>query len=472
MADEIDINIGTFDLDSANNIAVEDINVSVAKSIQEFDLPKFHGSVIPIGKRKTLSVRIRGTITGSNYDSLRSKLDGLKAAFESSSEQNLALDDDRILKVQYRNFAYSYKTLRTFADFSVDLVASDPFWYAAATTTNDQNPATSGLAYVVNNPGNAKARVQITGSNSAGSITDNFKIENKTTGEILQYRGTVLTAKKLIINNRLDITKQKFGGSSLYLDGNVSYITTPNHADWAFGAGDFTIDSWVYFNSLSTNGTIYSKRAAGGNLDNFVFAQVGTDILVAASSNGTTFDILNSVSFGASLVTGQWYHIAVVRSGNNFYGFLNGVKVNLGSSAAAILANSQNVRIGGDSDASWVNGYIDEFRVSNTPRWTEGFTPPTSQHVVDANTLFLLHFAGAHDAVTFVETVKNKVITAVGSARIYAEGVKDLSVQNDYVDDVKNFEGDFITLDPGDNTIVFTGAASTRVQLVFRPAWC
>ena len=204
MADEIDINIGTFDLDQTNNVAIEDINISVAKSIQEFDLPKFHGAVVPIGKRKTLSVRIRGTITGSNYDNLRSKLDGLKGAFESNSEQNLTLDDDRILKVQYRNFSHSYKTLRTFSDFSVDLVASDPFWYAASVTIHDQNPAISGSSYTVNNPGNAPARVKVQISNSGSSITDDCRLENQTTNETMQYRGTVATGQDLLVNNRMD----------------------------------------------------------------------------------------------------------------------------------------------------------------------------------------------------------------------------------------------------------------------------
>lgn len=204
MADEIDINIGTFDLAQTNNVAVEDINVSVAKSIQEFDLPKFHGAVIPIGKRKTLNVRIRGTITGSNYDNLRSKLDGLKAAFESNSEQNLTLDDDRILKVQYRNFSYSYKALRTFADFSVDLVASDPLWYATSLTTSDQNPVSIGTPFVVNNPGNAPARVKVHVSHATATIQDDCRLENQTTGETMQYRGTVFAGQNLVINNKMD----------------------------------------------------------------------------------------------------------------------------------------------------------------------------------------------------------------------------------------------------------------------------
>ncbi len=204
MADEIDINIGSFDLDANNNVAIEDINVSVARSIQEFDLPKFHGSVIPAGKRKSLNVRIRGTLTDSNYDNLRSKLDGLKAAFESNSEQNLTLDDDRILKVQYRNFAYSYKTLRTFTDFSVDLVAADPFWYAASLTIHDEDPAVSGAGFVVNNPGNAPTRVKVEISNTGSVITDDCKLENQTTGETMQYRGTVSVGQNLIVNNRMD----------------------------------------------------------------------------------------------------------------------------------------------------------------------------------------------------------------------------------------------------------------------------
>ena len=240
MADEIDINIGTFNLDSTSSVAIADINISVAKSIQEFDLPKFHGSVIPIGKRKNLNVRITGTITGSNYDNLRANLDGLKAAFEALSEQNLTLDDDRILKVQYRNFSYSYKTLRTFSDFSVDLVASDPFWYAVALTTNDQNPVTVGVPYIVNNPGNAPARVKVQVSHATATITDDCRIENQTTGETMQYRGTIYATQNLIVNNRMDAVDlavtnngiddiKKFEGDFITLnpgDNNLMFVGT------------------------------------------------------------------------------------------------------------------------------------------------------------------------------------------------------------------------------------------------------
>lgn len=47
----------------------------------------------------------------------------------------------------------------------------------------------------------------------------------------------------------------------------------------------------------------------------------------------------------------------------------------------------------------------------------------------------------------------------------------DFQVLNDSVDDTVNFEGDFINLSPGDNTIEFTGTANCIVKLSYHDAW-
>ena len=47
----------------------------------------------------------------------------------------------------------------------------------------------------------------------------------------------------------------------------------------------------------------------------------------------------------------------------------------------------------------------------------------------------------------------------------------DFEVLNDGADDKANFEGDFITLAPGNNTIEFTGTASTGVKITYRAAY-
>lgn len=204
MANEVDINLGSFDLDSTNGIAIESINIAVNKTIQQFDIPKADGSVIPISKRRDLTVRLTGSVTGSNHDALRTALNALKNAIESSSEQKFTTDDDYYVKGQYKSFAYNIVTLRTFIKFSMELVVSYPFWQSNTLTT--ATPSwTTGVAFTVNNPGTAVARLKVSiASDSGGSIADNCKFENVTTGEVFQYRGTIAASKTLVVNNRVD----------------------------------------------------------------------------------------------------------------------------------------------------------------------------------------------------------------------------------------------------------------------------
>jgi phage-related protein len=47
----------------------------------------------------------------------------------------------------------------------------------------------------------------------------------------------------------------------------------------------------------------------------------------------------------------------------------------------------------------------------------------------------------------------------------------DLQVLNDGADAIVDFEGDFIELDPGNNTIIFTGTDLTAVKITFKDTW-
>jgi phage-related protein len=47
----------------------------------------------------------------------------------------------------------------------------------------------------------------------------------------------------------------------------------------------------------------------------------------------------------------------------------------------------------------------------------------------------------------------------------------DFQVLNDGVDDHTNFEGDFLTLEPGNNTIVYTGTANAIVKITHKDAY-
>jgi hypothetical protein len=45
-------------------------------------------------------------------------------------------------------------------------------------------------------------------------------------------------------NAQISTAQSKFGGASGLFDGTGDYITTPDHADYTLGSGDFTIDLW------------------------------------------------------------------------------------------------------------------------------------------------------------------------------------------------------------------------------------
>jgi phage-related protein len=47
----------------------------------------------------------------------------------------------------------------------------------------------------------------------------------------------------------------------------------------------------------------------------------------------------------------------------------------------------------------------------------------------------------------------------------------DFEVLNDAVDDMANFEGDFIILNPGNNTVEYTGTANAIVKFEWRDCW-
>ena len=44
-----------------------------------------------------------------------------------------------------------------------------------------------------------------------------------------------------------DTAYAKFGSASGYLDGTGDFIEVPDHDDWNFGSGDFTVDGWFFF---------------------------------------------------------------------------------------------------------------------------------------------------------------------------------------------------------------------------------
>ena len=182
-------------------------------------------------------------------------------------------------------------------------------------------------------------------------------------------------------------TQSKFGGNSLYLNGS-SYLSASNSSMFNFGTKNFTIDWWEYVgNSASLGNLVFAIQTSATDGSSYhaemslAWNQSGTRNVFISSSGGD-WEIASIVSMGR-MTYGQWVHRALVRSGNTFYTFENGVLVSTFASSSAIYYNSAYLLMIGARNNRYFNGYIDEFRISSIARWTENFTPPTEPYVVD-----------------------------------------------------------------------------------------
>jgi len=227
MANEIDLDIGTFNLDETNQIAISDIGRKIIKKLQQSDIPKSNHSVIPPAERSAMEIPIKGTIIGTDYDNLRTNLDALHAALESDSEQKLTLDDDRYIMVQYKDYGENIhgesESIRTLASFYFTMIASYPIWQSE-TLYEDERTPTSGVGYTINNPGNAPTRVKVTITAPAGGISDNCQLANSTTATF-KYRGDIAAGESLVVDNMVSQDDQ--------------LVENDGDEDWANVEGDF-----------------------------------------------------------------------------------------------------------------------------------------------------------------------------------------------------------------------------------------
>ena len=231
-------------------------------------------------------------------------------------------------------------------------------------------------------------------------------------------------------------------GGSGYFDGSGDYLTGASTSG-QLGAGDFTVEAWVYSVSRVTNyPCIFSNYSSFTTGSFSIFAG-------HASSNTAKYQVAINGTFPAivsssDIVYNAWTHVAVVRNGsgsNNVTLYLNGVANGTVTSTATLNGTSGTCWIGASGDSlstTTLNGYISNLRiVKGTAVYTGNFTPPTAPLTAIINTSLLLNFtnAGIYDATSKndLETVGNaQISTAIsakwGSGSMYFDGTGDYLV--------------------------------------------
>jgi hypothetical protein len=164
-------------------------------------------------------------------------------------------------------------------------------------------------------------------------------------------------------------------------DGTGDYLTMPANLTGTFGTGNFTIEFWQYYSSLTNYQTIMQTGYVGGSVSGGWIIQTGngdgkinfyympTTTLIAAESGTVT--------------TAVWYHVAIVKNGSTLTIYRNGTSVGSGSDTNNYSANVL-LSIGGGSSSGfnnyWVNGYMQDVRITKgVARYTSNFSVPTAE---------------------------------------------------------------------------------------------
>jgi len=207
---------------------------------------------------------------------------------------------------------------------------------------------------------------------------DNAGIFDKTGNNTLTLVGDTSTST----------TQTKFADTAIYFDGSGDYLSAPFNDRYNFGTNDFTIEFWVNQPSLTSSGdidVIAHYGIVGGTRWGVSFDNRSTNgypyLRFAVFTNTTqTINVLGAGTSGWSANT--WYHIAVVRSGNDFKLFRDGIQnggtvTDADAVPSASPSTSSVFTLGSEIGGAPVNAYIENLQIlKGVAKYTSNFTVP------------------------------------------------------------------------------------------------
>jgi len=290
----------------------------------------------------------------------------------------------------------NYSTLSTFNNFTVGGYGSTTAFngYIASLRIVDGINVYSGLSTSIANftvPTQPLTAVQGSGTNIK-AITG---VNNNTTSPLYSFP-----------TGALYITQGASGDNYIYPTATLS----------SFGSSDWTYESWFKFSRTDNNQVLAYINGDGGG-GGFSYAQLRIQMNNTGGSNHIllqTQPILGSgwngpgafqKDVGPALSTNTWYHMAVVRRGNNLTYYNNGISTftstvtqtyqqtsNIYTSLYGMLSNGGGFKYYGDQTNMRL--------VIGSAVYTGNFTPPSANLTVITSTSFLLNTASAASLLT------------------------------------------------------------------------
>lgn len=257
----------------------------------------------------------------------------------------------------------SAHTNQSFTNFNFDGYIDDlRITNGVGRYTSDFNPPTVAHPDIGSDQYFYATELLLPGNGTSGSTTITDSSSNS-------------TSVTVVGNAQIDTAVKKFGTGSIQFDGDGDELTYTAPAL----SGDFTFEAFVYPESQVESFPQVFAPVSDATVGNRVILSYDTSTYVDKFSCrvGSNHIVASSTSS-----TGQFYHIAVVRSGSTIKMYIDGVSQ--GSQTFSTSVSSRTAYIGGNSgigSETYFKGYIDDFRLTNgVARYTNNFTPPRIEH--------------------------------------------------------------------------------------------
>ena len=195
--------------------------------------------------------------------------------------------------------------------------------------------------------------------------------------------GINITGGLVISGSGFRFEEASFTVGSLGFNGTSQYLNTPSSSGLAFGTGDFTMETWIYPNSLSGRLWFFSSNNDNVDLN-------GSGGIWYFGPGGVYNSATNTV-----ISIGAWHHIALVRSSGIITLYVNGNSVVSQNGIGYNSTSNRSLDIGYSASQGngYFNGRVSNFRiVKGTAVYTGStFTVPTTPLSAISGTQLLLN---------------------------------------------------------------------------------
>jgi chitodextrinase len=360
---------------------------STSSDVSSYDI--YNGETL-LGNTASITYNVSGLTTNTSYtfsvrakDSIGNTASGTTVNATTSSVIDTTAPNN-VTNLTASNMTQTGLTLNWTVSTSSDVASYDVYngntlLGNTSSTTYDISSLTAGTQYTFNVKakdvsGNVATGTSVTITTTASNPSVAYVTQNLVAGYDMA-QGTGTTCNDLSGNNNTltlvgtDGTTGGFIGGVLRLDGQNDAGEIIDSNSFAFGSNDFTIQMKFRLNVAQTTQILFSQSGADSGAD------ANTSVTCYMSGDTITFrTVVNSTRYQfattATLTdTASYHNIAMVRSGNTLYGYLDQVQVGSIALASGGTVNNSTKKFAigrwGEDPSLYLNGLVRAFLVYN-----------------------------------------------------------------------------------------------------------